>query len=93
MICAISRRDPNKVLFCRYAHDTLTKFVAAHGFEVEQHYLLPTAWRARFSHGDGGRVIGVNSEVCEVLWLHNESLVIDFTLDGCASRRWSCLWS
>ena len=33
------------------------------GFEVTQHYLLPTAWVARYSHGNGGRTIGVNSEM------------------------------
>ncbi len=33
------------------------------GFEVTQHYLMPTAWVAKFTHGTGGRVIGVNSEM------------------------------
>lgn len=34
------------------------------GFEVTPHYLgLETAWRAQFSLGEGGRTIGVNSEM------------------------------
>ncbi|KAG5636875.1 hypothetical protein H0H81_006536 [Sphagnurus paluster] len=47
----------------RYAHDALTTFMAKHGFEVEKHYHLETAWRATFTHGEGGRTIGVNSEM------------------------------
>ncbi|KAG6834485.1 hypothetical protein H0H93_009394 [Arthromyces matolae] len=47
----------------RYAHDILTKFMDKHGFEVTRHYLLETAWRATFTNGQGGRVIGVNSEM------------------------------
>lgn len=35
-----------------------------HGFDVIKHYHLETAWKAEFSRGVGGRVIGVNSEVC-----------------------------
>ena len=34
-----------------------------HGWDVERHYLLDTAWVATFSHGNGGRVLGVNSEM------------------------------
>jgi metal-dependent amidase/aminoacylase/carboxypeptidase family protein len=34
-----------------------------HGWDVERHYLLDTAWVATFAHGNGGRVIGVNSEM------------------------------
>jgi len=38
--------------------------MAEHGFNVTKHYLgLETAWRAEFSQGTGGRVIGVNSEM------------------------------
>jgi len=38
--------------------------MATHGFHVNRHYLgLQTAWRAEFSYGTGGRVIGVNSEM------------------------------
>lgn len=34
------------------------------GFDVTRHYLgLDTAWRAEFTSGKGGRVIGVNSEM------------------------------
>lgn len=48
----------------RFAHDTLTSFMASKGFSVTPHYLgLDTAWRAEFTHGTGGRVIGVNSEM------------------------------
>ncbi|KAG6855737.1 hypothetical protein H0H87_011407 [Tephrocybe sp. NHM501043] len=46
-----------------HAHDVLTKFMAKHGFEVTEHYLLETAWRATFTHREGGRTIGVNSEM------------------------------
>lgn len=35
-----------------------------HGFNVTPHYAdLNTAWRAEFTHGKGGRVLGVNSEM------------------------------
>ncbi|KAJ7504386.1 hypothetical protein B0H11DRAFT_514896 [Mycena galericulata] len=45
------------------AHDLLTSFMTTHGFTVTKHYLgLPTAFRAEFNHGKGGRVLGVNSE-------------------------------
>ena len=48
----------------RFAHDTLTDFMSSHGFEVTRHYLgLETAWRAEFTQGKGGRVMGVNSEM------------------------------
>jgi len=47
----------------RYAHDVLTAFMEKHGWDVERHYLLDTAWVATFAHGNGGRVIGVNSEM------------------------------
>ena len=33
------------------------------GWKVTKHHLLPTAWEARFTHGTGGRIIGVNSEM------------------------------
>jgi len=46
-----------------HAHDVLTAFVSKQGFEVTKHYNLETAWRATFSHGEGGRTIGVNSEM------------------------------
>ncbi|KAF5338342.1 hypothetical protein D9611_012459 [Ephemerocybe angulata] len=48
----------------RYAHDLLTDFMSGQGFLVTKHYLgLPTAWRAEFSYGSGGRVVGINSEM------------------------------
>jgi len=38
--------------------------MSARGFEVTKHYLgLETAWKAEFTHGKGGRVVGVNSEM------------------------------
>lgn len=47
-----------------YAHDTLTEFMESHGFTVTRHYLsLQTAWKAEFTHGKGGRTIGVNAEM------------------------------
>ena len=46
-----------------HAHDVLTTFMIKHGFQVDRHYLLETAWRATFTHGEGGRTIGVNSEM------------------------------
>lgn len=36
----------------------------SHGFVVTRHYLgLETAWRAEFEVGNGGRVLGINSEM------------------------------
>jgi len=46
-----------------HAHDVLTAFMSKHGFEVTKHYHMETAWLATFSHGDGGRTIGINSEM------------------------------
>ncbi|THH00612.1 hypothetical protein EW026_g1972 [Hermanssonia centrifuga] len=47
-----------------YAHDTLTAFMSERGFTVTKHYLgLDTAWRAEYSRGIGGRVIGLQSEM------------------------------
>jgi hypothetical protein len=46
-----------------HAHDVLTSFMSKHGFEVTSRYLLDTAWKAEYSHGQGGRTIGVNSEM------------------------------
>ncbi|KAJ7285069.1 hypothetical protein C8J57DRAFT_708854 [Mycena rebaudengoi] len=46
-----------------FAHDVLTSFMESHGFQVTKGYLgLSTAFRAEFTRGKGGRVIGVNSE-------------------------------
>ncbi|KAF8586122.1 hypothetical protein K439DRAFT_1615406 [Ramaria rubella] len=48
----------------KFAHDTLTAFMASHGFTVTPHYLgLSTAWRASFKLGEGGPVLDVNSEM------------------------------
>lgn len=48
----------------RYAHDILCDFMERHGFAVTRHYLgLETAWRAEFTHGKGGRSLGINSEM------------------------------
>lgn len=48
----------------RYAHDTLCDFMESHGFAVTRHYLgLDTAWKAQFTHGKGGRTLGINSEM------------------------------
>ncbi|KAJ7856606.1 aminoacylase 1-like protein 2 [Mycena leptocephala] len=44
-------------------HDVLTAFMGSHGFKVTQHYHLETAWLATYSHGTGGRTIGINSEM------------------------------
>lgn len=30
---------------------------------VQKHFLMPTAWQATFTHGNGGRTIGINSEM------------------------------
>ncbi|KAF8159514.1 hypothetical protein B0H34DRAFT_782235 [Crassisporium funariophilum] len=48
----------------KYAHDLLTDFMAKNGFKTTKHYLgLQTAWRAEYSQGTGGRVIGINAEM------------------------------
>ncbi|CAL1709631.1 unnamed protein product [Somion occarium] len=44
-------------------HDVLTGFMSKQGFTVKQHHILPTAWEATYTHGTGGRTIGVNSEM------------------------------
>ncbi|KAH6915970.1 hypothetical protein BKA70DRAFT_1092893, partial [Coprinopsis sp. MPI-PUGE-AT-0042] len=49
----------------KYAHDLLTKVMEDNGFAVTRgpYVGLSTAWRAEFSVGQGGPVIGVNSEM------------------------------
>ena len=48
----------------RHASAALANFMAANGFKVTKAYLgLPTAFRAEFQHGKGGRTLGVNSEM------------------------------
>ncbi|EPS93720.1 hypothetical protein FOMPIDRAFT_1135632, partial [Fomitopsis schrenkii] len=44
-------------------HDVLTAFMLRRKWNVTKHHLLPTAWEARFTHGTGGRTIGVKSEM------------------------------
>ena len=46
-----------------HAHKTYTAFMRSHGFNVTGFPDMPTAWRATFSLGTGGPVIGVNSEM------------------------------
>lgn len=46
-----------------HAHDVLADFMIKHGFEVTKQYHLETAWLATYAHGQGGRTIGVNSEM------------------------------
>lgn len=51
---------------CRrsHAHRELTGFIEKYGFTVTKHYSgLETAWRAEYTHGTGGRVIGLQSEM------------------------------
>lgn len=56
--------DHPELAFKEYhAHDVLTSFMHKQGFDVTKHFHLETAWRAAFSHGEGGRSIGVNSEM------------------------------
>jgi len=45
----------------RHTHDVLTDFVVKQGFKVKKNYILPTGWEAKYTHGSGGRTIGVNS--------------------------------
>ncbi|KIM62892.1 hypothetical protein SCLCIDRAFT_779325 [Scleroderma citrinum Foug A] len=47
----------------KYAHDVYTTFVEKQGFVVQRNYLLETAWVATYLHGQGGPVLGVNSEM------------------------------
>jgi metal-dependent amidase/aminoacylase/carboxypeptidase family protein len=52
------------ILFSRFAHDILSDFMENHGFVVTRHYLgLNTAFKAEYTHGKGGRTIGINSEM------------------------------
>ncbi|EGO26697.1 hypothetical protein SERLADRAFT_436509 [Serpula lacrymans var. lacrymans S7.9] len=47
----------------KYAHDAYTAFMETQGFVVKKHHLLPTAWVATYTHGQGGHVLGINSEM------------------------------
>ncbi|KAJ7337411.1 hypothetical protein DFH08DRAFT_876765 [Mycena albidolilacea] len=56
--------DHPELGFAEYrTHDVLTAFMGSHGFQVKKHYHLETAWLASFTHGSGGRTIGINSEM------------------------------
>ncbi|KIJ53736.1 hypothetical protein M422DRAFT_58526 [Sphaerobolus stellatus SS14] len=56
--------NPELMFEEKIAHDALTHFMSKHGFDVTPHYLgLETAWRASFKQGEGGPVLGVNSEM------------------------------
>lgn len=46
----------------RYAHDALTNFLELHGFVVDRHYKLKTAFRAVYGDDNSGPTIAV---VCE----------------------------
>ncbi|KAF9523772.1 hypothetical protein CPB83DRAFT_886687 [Crepidotus variabilis] len=46
-----------------HAHDTYTAFMEKHEWDVTRKFHLDTAWQAVFTHGSGGRTIGVNSEM------------------------------
>ncbi|KAH9479424.1 Peptidase M20 domain-containing protein 2 [Psilocybe cubensis] len=55
---------PETMFTENYAHDLLTAYMEKCGFKVTRHYLgLNTAWKAEYSQGTGGRVIGINSEM------------------------------
>ncbi|OAX43727.1 hypothetical protein K503DRAFT_765585 [Rhizopogon vinicolor AM-OR11-026] len=47
----------------KYAHDAYTAFMEKRGFTVTRNHHLETAWVATYTHGQGGRVLGVNSEM------------------------------
>lgn len=66
------------------------------GFNVERQHLLPTAWLATFTHGKGGRTIGVNSEVRFYIYQDmTDQMVIfsDFGVDGRFEGHWPCMRS
>lgn len=74
-----------------HAHDVLTAFLSKHGFEVTKHFHLETAWRAAFSHGKGGRTIGVNSEVN--ILRPSRAFMSFWILDGRIASRRTCMRS
>lgn len=62
----------------RHAHDAYTAFMEKHGFTVTKNHHLETAWVVTYTHGQGGRVLGVNSEMDALpgighaqLWTHS----------------------
>ncbi|WWD18289.1 hypothetical protein CI109_102739 [Kwoniella shandongensis] len=44
------------------AHTKLTNYLTEKGLEVQQYEDIPTAFRVEYTHGNGGRVFGFNSE-------------------------------
>ncbi|KAL4076891.1 hypothetical protein V8B97DRAFT_1515166 [Scleroderma yunnanense] len=56
-------KHPELMFEEKYAHDVYTAFVEKQGFIVQRNYLLETAWVATYSYGQGGPVLGVNSEM------------------------------
>ncbi|KAH9942063.1 aminoacylase 1-like protein 2 [Amylocystis lapponica] len=44
-------------------HDILSGYMEMQpGWTVTKHHILPTAWKATFTYGSGGRTLGINSE-------------------------------
>ena len=54
-------KNPELAFKETYAHDQLTEFLAAYGFDVTPHYTLDTAFRAETGE-DGGLKVGL---ICE----------------------------
>ncbi|WWC95249.1 hypothetical protein V866_002108 [Kwoniella sp. B9012] len=44
------------------AHAKLSEFLSNRGFKVENYANIPTAFRVSYTHGEGGRTFGLNSE-------------------------------
>ena len=62
-----------------------------HGFEVTKKFHLDTAWQATFSHGLGGRTVGINSEVRRDI----DRLLANWLtvgVDGCFERYRPRMW-
>ena len=73
----------------RYAADVLTQYMQSRGWDVERGICgLETAWRATFTHGKGGRVVGFNCEMDVSM----TSLRIPPDETGLALDR-TCLWT
>ncbi|KIK46033.1 hypothetical protein CY34DRAFT_465941 [Suillus luteus UH-Slu-Lm8-n1] len=61
---ASSKDHPEQKFEEKYAHDTYTAFMdSKHGFTVTKSHHLETAGVATYTHGQGGRVLGINSEM------------------------------
>ncbi|KAG1802068.1 uncharacterized protein HD556DRAFT_1438107 [Suillus plorans] len=58
-----SKDHPELMFEEKYAHDAYTAFMEKHGFTVIKNHHLETAWVATYTHGRGGRVLGINSEM------------------------------